>query len=121
MLSLCPTFLGTGLSVWKKLTPMWLRSVNLFLVISTDLLTYLIKGELGEFQIYFRKIPLHQQNFWWFRFFLIPLGCLRYLKNVQNETTKLFSVGNTFSQGFYSNGASIEFFVFIAIQGLVIG
>jgi len=24
------------------------------------------KGELGEFQIYFRKIPLHQRKFWAF-------------------------------------------------------
>jgi len=38
------------------------------------------KGELGEFQIYFRKILLHQQNFWWFRFFLIRLGYQKFQK-----------------------------------------
>jgi len=38
------------------------------------------------------------KNFWWFRFFLIRLGCREIFKNVQNETTKLFSVGNTFRQ-----------------------
>jgi len=30
------------------------------------------KGELGELQIYFRKI---NKYFWWFPFFLIRLGC----------------------------------------------
>jgi len=30
----------------------------------------------------------------------------KFEKNVQNETTKLFSVGNTFSIFFYSNDAS---------------
>jgi len=34
-----------------------------------------IKGELGEFQMYFRKIPRINKIFWWFRFFLICLGC----------------------------------------------
>jgi len=36
------------------------------------------KRELGELQIYFKKIPLQlyiNKNFWWFRFFLIRLGC----------------------------------------------
>jgi len=32
-----------------------------------------LKGELGELQFYFRKIPLYQQIFWWSRFFLIRL------------------------------------------------
>jgi len=67
----------------------------------------LLIGELEELQIYFRKTPLHQQNFWWSRFFLIRLGCREIWKNVENETTKLFSVGNTFSTCFYSNGANI--------------
>jgi len=48
------------------------------------------------FQFYFRKTPaiLHQQNFWWFRFFLIR-RLPRYLKNIQTETTERFLVGNT--------------------------
>jgi len=37
MLSLCLTFQGAGIPVWKNLTPMWLRRVNLFTVISIDL------------------------------------------------------------------------------------
>jgi len=34
-----------------------------------------LKGELGELEFYFRKIPLHQQNFLVVQFFLIRLGC----------------------------------------------
>jgi len=36
---------------------------------------YGLKGELGELEFYFKKIPLYQQKFWWFRFFLIRLSC----------------------------------------------
>jgi len=32
-------------------------------VFPTPFHSVLIKGELGELQIYFRKIPLHQQKF----------------------------------------------------------
>jgi len=35
----------------------------------------MIKGELGEFQIYIRKIPLHQQKVLVVQFFLIHLDC----------------------------------------------
>jgi len=56
----------------------------------------LFKGELGELQICFRKIPLHHQKI------LVVLSnspwLPRNLKNVPNESTKLFSVGNTFRQ-----------------------
>jgi len=54
----------------------------------------LIKGELGELQIYFRKIPCINKNFWWSRFFF----CWEIWKMDQNEVTKHFSVGNTFRQ-----------------------
>jgi len=37
MLSVCLTFQGLGLPVWKNLTLIWLWRVNLFLVISIDL------------------------------------------------------------------------------------
>jgi len=67
----------------------------------------MLKGELGEFQIYFRKIHLYQQKF------LVvsvlsnsPKWLPRNWKNIHNETTKLFSVVNTFSMFFYNNGAS---------------
>jgi len=59
------------------------------------LATPLIKEGQGEFQIYFRKIPLHQQNFLVVSVLSNSLGCRGIWKNVQNETTKLFSVGNT--------------------------
>jgi len=39
-----------------------------FLVVKT------VKGELEKFQIYFRKMPLHQQIFFG-GFYLIRLGC----------------------------------------------
>jgi len=44
-------------------------------------------------------VKYYQQNIFdstWFRFFLIRHGCWEIWKNVQNETTKPFSVGNTF-------------------------
>jgi len=42
----------------------------------TAVILFGLKGELGELEFYFRKIPLHQQkNFWWYLFFLIRLGC----------------------------------------------
>jgi len=53
------------------------------------------KEKLGNLQFYFSKVPLHQQKFLVPWFFLIRLGCRKICKNVQNETTKLFSVGNT--------------------------
>jgi len=33
-----------------------------------------VKPEHGVIQFYFRKIPLHQQKFWWLWFFLIRCG-----------------------------------------------
>jgi len=56
---------------------------------------FLFKGEIGELQFYFRKIPLHQQKFLGSSVLSIRLGCREIWKNVRNETTKLFSVGNT--------------------------
>jgi len=41
------------------------------------------------------RYPCINKNFWWSLFFLISLGCRKIWKNVQNETTKRFSVGNT--------------------------
>jgi len=55
-----------------------------------------VKEELGDFQIYFRKIPLHQQKFLVVSVLSNSSWLPRYLRNVQSETTKLFSVGNTF-------------------------
>jgi len=54
------------------------------------------KGELGKLQIYFRKIPLHQQKYLVISVLSNLPWLQRNLKNVQYETTKLFSVGNTF-------------------------
>jgi len=34
-----------------------------YVKISTNIMTCYLKGELGEIQIYFRNIPLHQQKF----------------------------------------------------------
>jgi len=61
-----------------------------------------LKGELGELEFYFRKIPLHQQNF-----LVVSVPWLpRNLKMDQNEVTKHFSVGNAFRQ---DNDASSDF------------
>jgi len=57
-----------------------------------------LKGELGELQIYVRKILLYQQKFLVVLVLSNSPWLPRNLKNVQNETTKLFSVGNTFRQ-----------------------
>jgi len=54
-----------------------------------------LKGELGKFQIYFNKLPLHQQNFLVVSVLSNSPWLPRYLKNVQSDTTKRFSVGNT--------------------------
>jgi len=54
-----------------------------------------IKEKLGEFHI-LRKIPVHQQKFLVVLILSNSSWLLRNLKNVQNETTKLFSVGNRF-------------------------
>jgi len=49
-----------------------------------------LKGELGELQIYFIKIPLHQQKFSVISVLSNSLWLPRNLKNIPNETTKLF-------------------------------
>jgi len=72
----------------------------------------MIKGKLWELQIYFRKIPLHQQKCLVVSVLSNSPWLLRNLKNVQNEITKHFSVGNT---RFYSNGASIHFCICCAM------
>jgi len=85
-------------------------------------IVFSLKGELGEFQIYFRKTPLHQQNYLVVLFFLIRLSCWEIWKNIQNKITKLFSVGNTFSIFFYSNGASYcisDFCIYCAIIWII--
>jgi len=74
-----------------------------------------IKGELGEFQIYFRKIPLYQQNFLVVSVLSNSPWLLRNLKILQNITTKLFSVGSTF--GRYVSITTVQasdFFVYCA-------
>jgi len=65
-----------------------------------------LKGELGKLQIYFRKIPLHQQKFLMVSVLSNSPWLPRDLKNVQNETTKLFSVGKHVLP---SNDASSDF------------
>jgi len=72
------------------------------------------KGELGEFQIFFRKIPLHQQKFLVVSVLSNLRWLLRNLKNVQNETTKLFSVGNAFSNASIATMLCMGFFVSVA-------
>jgi len=54
-----------------------------------------IKGEIGELQFYFRKIPLHQQKFLVVSVFSNLPWLPRNLKKFQNKSTKRFSVGNT--------------------------
>jgi len=54
-----------------------------------------IKGELRQIQIYFGKIPLHQQKVLMVSVLSNSPWLPRNLKNVQSETTKCFSVGNT--------------------------
>jgi len=64
-------------------------------------ITYLyqsVKQNNGLSNFTSEKYPLHQQTFWWFRFSILPL-MPRYLKNVQNETIRHISVGNTL--GYY--------------------
>jgi len=75
-------------------------------ILCSIILCYSVKGELGEFQIYFRKIPLHQQKFLVVLVLYNLPWLLRNMKSVQNVTTKVFSVGNTFSIFFYSSSAS---------------
>jgi len=53
------------------------------------------KGEQGELQFYFRKIPLHQQNFLVISVLSNSPWLSRNLKNVQTVSTKLFLIGNT--------------------------
>jgi len=61
----------------------------------------MLKGKLGEFRVYFRKILLHQQKF-------LVVSVLSYLpwlpRNLKKcpkwNYYKLFSVGNTFSRYF---------------------
>jgi len=55
------------------------------------------KGELGELEFYFRKIPLHQQKFLVVSVVSNSPWLLNNLKMNQNEVTKHFSVGNTLS------------------------
>jgi len=56
------------------------------------------KRHLRELHIYFRKILLHQQKFSVVSVLSNSTWLPRNLKNVPNETTKLFSVGSTFYQ-----------------------
>jgi len=62
------TSMGSRQNLSNEFNSKWIKGTGL-------LFCSKVKGELGELQIYFRKIPLHQQKFWWFRFFLIRLGC----------------------------------------------
>jgi len=65
------------------------------------------KGEQGVILIYFRRIPLHQQKFLVISVLSNSPWLPRYLKNVQNETTKHISVGNILGYNcFYNNLAS---------------
>jgi len=52
---------------------------------------------MKNYRVILERYSCMNKDFWWFRFFLIRLSC-REIWNVQNETTKLFSVGNTFHQ-----------------------
>jgi len=64
--------------------PRWLKSLK-----------NLLKAEQRVIQFYFRKIPLHQQRFLVVSIFYNSPWLTKYLKNVQNETTKFFSFDNT--------------------------
>jgi len=66
-----------------------------FFITSHSWLALRIKGELGEFRFTLERYPCINKYFWWFQFFLIRLGCRDIWKNVQSETTKRFSLGNT--------------------------
>jgi len=65
-----------------------------------------LKGSWKNYRFTSKRYLCINKNFWWFRFFQIRLTCWEIWKNVQNETTKPFSVGNI---RFYSNDASIYF------------
>jgi len=77
---------------------MW-SNINLFMIAGSTVRRWRtackIKGELREILIYFRKIPLHQQNFLVVSVLSNLPWCREIWKNVQNKTTKRFSVGNT--------------------------
>jgi len=70
---------------------------------------YYIKGELGELEFYFRKIPLHQQKFLVVSILSNSPWLPRNLKMDQNEVTKHFSIGNTFCQ------ASMHARIFVSV------
>jgi len=56
-----------------------------------------LKGELEELQIYFRKLPVHQQNFLVISVHSnLPWLPKKFEKMSKKKLTKLFSVGNTF-------------------------
>jgi len=57
-----------------------------------------VKGEPGELEFCFRKIPLHQQKFLVASVLSNSPWLPRYLKNGSKWVTKHFSVGNTFRQ-----------------------
>jgi len=71
-----------------------------------------LKGNYENNRFTSEKYPCINKNLWWFRFFLFRLGCWEILKKVQNETTKLFSLGNT---RFYRNGATTGFCICCAM------
>jgi len=56
---------------------------------------FISSGELGELEFYFKKISLHQQKFLVISVLSNSPWLPRNLKNLQNETTKRFLVGNT--------------------------
>jgi len=72
--------------------------IFIYLFLLRGFLIKLFKGELGELQIYFRKIPLHQKKILVVSVLSNSPWLREIWKNVPNETTKLFSVGNTFRQ-----------------------
>jgi len=84
--------LGLGINL-----TIFLDIILLFSLFGSHTQLCVIKGELREIQIYFRKIPLHQQKFLLVSvLFNSPwLPSEKFEKTVQNETTKPFSVGNT--------------------------
>jgi len=66
------------------------------------------KGELGKLQIYFRKITQHQQKFLVVSVLSNAPWLPKNLKNVQNEISMLFSIGNTFRQ------ATMQAWIFVS-------
>jgi len=69
-----------------------------------------MKGELGEFKSYFRKITLHQQKFLVVSVLLIRLGAEKFKKWTKIKLLSTFQLATLFAK----QRCMLEFFVSVA-------